>query len=112
MVLSGMDLTNDPADTGSVLSHDNKEIFSDKSHILAIAHDLNMGEILAVRADFILTLNYQDAAVPQNPMRFPCTIPIESDHGLMEFNVSPVSASVVPVVFLKRFVRRVRGSSG
>ena len=54
MVLSGMDLLNNPADAGAIVSHDHEEVFSDESHFLVCRHDFDMGEPLSVRTYLVL----------------------------------------------------------
>ena len=107
MVLPGMYLPDSTTHAGAVLPNDNKQVFGHKPHFLAVPHDFNMREVLPVRTYFILAFHDQDAAVPQNAIRFPGCVTIQVHNRLMILALGLVSAAVVPVMIFKRLVASV-----
>lgn len=61
-------------DSWSIVPHNNKQVFRDVSHVGIYLYNFDMGKPLAVRANFVLALDNQYSAIPQNPIGFlPCT---------------------------------------
>ena len=61
MVLSGVNLANHPANAWPVSAKDNKQIFRDEPNLLVHLNDLDMGEPLAICADFVLAFYNENA---------------------------------------------------
>ena len=76
MILPCMDLPNNTTHTRTIIPNHHKQIFRNKIETPAHFHDFNMSETLPVCTDFILTLDNKDAPLPQDPMRFSCSVPI------------------------------------
>ena len=70
MVLSRVGLFQQPAHPRLVGPHDNEQVFAEEAHICIRGDDFDMGEVLAVGADFILTFHNEHAAVAQDAMGF------------------------------------------
>ena len=64
MVLAGVDLPDDAAHAGSVLSNDHEQVFGHEPHPFVCLDDLDVSEALPVGADLILTLRDEHAAIP------------------------------------------------
>ena len=59
MVFPSVYLAENAAYSGAITSHHDKQVFRNKSDIVIHLHNFNMREPLAIRADFILTLDDQ-----------------------------------------------------
>ena len=70
MVLSRVGLFQQPAHPWSVGPHDNEQVLAEETHLCVGGDDFDMGEVLAVGADFILTFHNEHAAVAQYAMGF------------------------------------------
>ena len=112
MILPSMDLPNCPTDTRAVLAHHYKQVLRYKSDLFICVHNFYVGKPLPVRTDFILTLYYKDATLPQNPMRFGTCTFIKRHHCIMVFPISPVASPVIPVMPLECRMNSMGSSAG
>ena len=64
MVLSGVYLADRTADAGAIVPYDDEQVFGE-SQSFVVAHDLDVREALAIRANLVLALDDEDAAFAQ-----------------------------------------------
>ena len=83
MVLSGMNLSDCPANAWPVVSDHDEQVLGYKPQFVIHLHDLNVGESLAIGANFILTFDDQYTPFPQDAPRFTATIPVQVQYGFM-----------------------------
>jgi len=70
MVFSRVNLSHQSAHAGLIGAHNNKEIFSVKTHFFILVDDLYVGQPLAIRADLVLAFDDQYAIVLKRAMSF------------------------------------------
>ena len=70
MVFSRVNLSHQSAHAGLIGAHNNKEIFSVKTHFFILVDDLDVGQPLAIRADLVLAFDDQYAIVLKRAMSF------------------------------------------
>ena len=91
MVLSGMNLSDCPANAWPVVPDHNEQVLGDKPQFVIHLHDLNVGESLAIGTNFVLTFDDQYAPIPQYPPGFTATFPVQVQYGFMVFASGPVA---------------------
>lgn len=111
MVLAGMNLLDDAADTGTIVANDHEKVFGDESHFLIRRHDLYMGEALLVRADFVLALNDENAPLSQDAVRFFRSVVVQLQDCLVILASRQVARGVVAIVILELIMNRVSASA-
>jgi hypothetical protein len=63
MVLARMPLPDDPADSGTVLAHEDEAILDGEAGTNEFRDQFHMRQSLSVRADLVLTLDDEDSAL-------------------------------------------------
>ena len=94
MILSGVYLLFQSTDSGLVLPNDHEHIFCIKPPPFEFVDDLDMGKLLAVCADFILTLDDKYAVAAQNSKRLFSTLKIEVQNRIMPLGPAVCAFSV------------------
>ncbi len=61
MIFASMNLLFEASHGRAIRPYDHKKVFGVKTHWLKCIDDLNMGQVLAIGTDFILTLNNVNA---------------------------------------------------
>ncbi len=112
MILASVNLADGSTDARAVVSDDNERVLGDKAKSLVFAHNLYMGETLAIGANFILALYDANALFPKNAMSFPTGVGVEFQRRFMILAGGDVSGAVISVEVFKRRVGPVRRAAG
>lgn len=68
MILSRVHLALDSAYTRAVESYHHEKVLGVKPEFLEVIYEFDVGQVLGVCADFVLTLDDEHAPVSQDPM--------------------------------------------
>ena len=101
MILARMNLTSRPANTRPILTNNNKQILANKTHTSIGLNYLNVSQTLPVRANLILALHNQNAAISQYSFRLQPRSQIKIQNSLMIFAPRLIATPVIPVMTLK-----------
>lgn len=63
MILSGVNLLNDPANAGAIATNDYEDVLSNKPHFLVFGHYLDMCKSLLIRAYLVLAFHDKHASI-------------------------------------------------
>lgn len=104
MVFPGVYLTGRGADSWSIVSHDNKQIFSYESQIIARVYDFNMRKTLPIRTYLVLTLDNEHTPISQDTVNLFCGFNVKFQNRFVIFTAGSVAARIVSAMILKRLV--------
>ena len=63
MILASVNLLNNTADTRTIVTNDDEEVLSDKTHFFVCCHYLYMRKSLPVRTDLVLAFDNEHTPV-------------------------------------------------
>jgi hypothetical protein len=100
MVLSGVSLFKNPADSRLIATDENKQILDNELLRSEVVDQFYMSQPLFTSADLVLALQDKDAAFSEHSPRFIPGLEVKVKDSLMIFFAGPIPRLIISVVVL------------